>query len=502
MTAAPNLAHLPPAAEEAAVREWLRCRRDVVAFAQAHVHIYNATQRAWLPLRLWPQQRTTLTTLAQERLVALLKARQLGISWLTLVYALWLLLFHAPATVLLFSMREAEAVELLRRLRGMYERLPSWMQAEGVVQQSVTVWALSNGSRVLAFSTRSGRGYTGTLAIVDEADYVPDLGQFLNGVKPTIDAGGQLFLVSTSDKRRPTSTFKQVFRAALAGVGDYAPVFLPWDACPQRDAAWHARTQAEMFAQRGTHDDFFAEYPATPEEALAPSQADRRLPLAWILACLEEQPGLIVPNAPLLPGLTIYAPPSPQGSYVIGVDPAEGNPHSDESVATVLDATPADSPGAWVEVAALAGRLEPGLLADYVAQLARYYGHAGVMVERNNHGHSVIHALLRDGGTRVLNGEDGRPGWLTNVRGKPLLYDWLAQALRDGSCRLRSSATADQLAALEAGTLRAPAGLHDDRAMSFALAVAALVLRRGQENASVVVAAPDVLTDVDQGRAW
>ena len=38
--------------------------------------------------------------------------------------------------------------------------------------------------------------------------------------------------------------------------------------------------------------------------------------------------------------------------------------------------------------------------------------------------------------------------------------------------------------------------------MSFALAVAALVLRRGQENASVVVAAPDVLTDVDQGRAW
>ena len=85
-----------------------------------------------------------------------------------------------------------------------------------VTHSNETRWILSNGSRALAFSTRSGRSYTGTLALVDEADFVPELSQFLNAVKPTIDGGGQLFLVSTSDKKRPISTFKNLFRAAVA----------------------------------------------------------------------------------------------------------------------------------------------------------------------------------------------------------------------------------------------------------------------------------------------
>lgn len=152
----------------------------------------------------------------------------------------------------------------------MYRRLQAWQQARSVVQDSRTVFELSTGSRALAFSTRAGRRYTGTLAIVDEADYIPNLAQFLNAVKPTIDDGGQLFLISTSDKRRPVSTFKNLFRAAAGGAGQYERLFLPWFAHPERDAAWHARTKAEMHAQRDTDDDFYAEYPATPEEALAP----------------------------------------------------------------------------------------------------------------------------------------------------------------------------------------------------------------------------------------
>ena len=35
MTNPPNFTRLPPAEQEAGVQEWLRCRKDVVAFAQA-----------------------------------------------------------------------------------------------------------------------------------------------------------------------------------------------------------------------------------------------------------------------------------------------------------------------------------------------------------------------------------------------------------------------------------------------------------------------------------
>ena len=72
-----------------------------------------------------------------------------------------------------------------------------------------------------------------------------------------------------------------------AGTGDYRSVVLPRRARPDRDARRHAVTQAEMDAPRGMHDDFFAEYPATPEEAPASEQLDRHLLLTWVLAVSE-----------------------------------------------------------------------------------------------------------------------------------------------------------------------------------------------------------------------
>ena len=312
------------------------------AFVRDCVYIYDATGQDWVRFDLWPAQAETLATMVASRKLVILKARQLGISWLSLSYALWLMLFQAPATILLFSLREEESKELLWRLRGMYERLPEYLRARAVTHSNETRWILSNGSRALAFSTRSGRSYTGTLALVDEADFVPELSQFLNAVKPTIDAGGQLFLVSTSDKKRPISTFKNLFRAAVEGTGDYRHVFLPWWSRPGRDEAWRTSVQAEMYAQRGTNDDFYAEYPASAEEALAAEQLDRRLPWEWVKRCWWTAEGLpgspaLGPERLTLPGLTVWEEPIPGRRYVIGADPAEGNPNSDESAACVLD---------------------------------------------------------------------------------------------------------------------------------------------------------------------
>lgn len=484
---------------EAARAEWLRCSLDVAYFTTRYVQIYNATAQAWLPFELWPAQWTALRTIAAERLLVILKARQLGLSWLVLAYALWLMLVQAPSTVLLFSLREAEAVELLARLREMYGRLPRWLQARRVVEASATRWRLSNGSHAVALSTRGGRSYTATLAVVDEADYVPDLGHFLSGVKPTVDAGGKLLVVSTSDKRQPVSGFKRLFRAAQAETEGYRALFLPWDARPDRDARWYAATQAEMAAQQGSDDAFLAEYPATPEEALAPAQQDRRLPLAWLQRVyVEGEPVMAAdqlgPCAGLV-GLTVYSPPAVDRRYVVGVDPAEGNPNSDDSAVCVLDAV------TWMQVATLVGKVEPGRLGREVARVARWYNGADVLVERNNHGHAVIR-VLQEEGVRLLHGYDGRPGWLSNIKGKPLLYDLVAQAVREKACGVVCEATLAQLASIEAGSLRAPVGLHDDRADAFGLAVAAVAYRPGQGAASSVTPAVDPLAVMDGSSAW
>lgn len=174
----------------------------------------------------------------------------------------------------------------------------------------------------------------------------------------------------------------------------------------------------------------------------------------------------------------IWEPPLPGRMYVIGADPAEGNPQSDESAACVLDAVSGDQVAVW------AGRIEPATFAHGLQVLAEYYsapGNAtgagasscGVLVERNNHGHAVLLAMREAGSGAVLRGLDDQPGWLTTAKGKALAVDAGADVLRDGAPRLRDPETLRQLLALSGSSLSAPSGDHDDRAMAWCLAAAA-----------------------------
>ena len=70
-----------------------RARVDPEWFVDQFVCIYDATSRTWLRLHPWPAQQLVLVTIAGARHVILLKARQIGMTWLVLAFALWMLLF-------------------------------------------------------------------------------------------------------------------------------------------------------------------------------------------------------------------------------------------------------------------------------------------------------------------------------------------------------------------------------------------------------------------------
>ena len=258
----------PTVSDEA---RWLACSRSPAYFLDHYGYVYDAPAAGWTRFRLWPAQVQALAQLAGHRLAVVLKARQLGMSWLTVGFGLWQMLFRPAATVLLFSQRDDEAVQLLSfRLRGMYDRLPPFFRARAVVRDNAHEFRLSNGSAALAFPTTGGRSYTATLAIVDEADHTDDLDRLLNAVKPTIDAGGRLVLLSTADKSRPESPFKRIYRAAVARENDYAAIFIPWHGHPGRTPQWYAEQARDVRARTGGLDDLHQEYPATALEALAP----------------------------------------------------------------------------------------------------------------------------------------------------------------------------------------------------------------------------------------
>ena len=472
------------------LREINKCRKSPGYFLDTFCQIYDATAADWVPFRLWSAQRGIVETITANRLVIILKARQLGLTWLVLGYALWLILFCPAATVLLFSRRDDESVDLLKtRLRGMYDRLPDWLKVKSFQVDNDHEWQLSNGSRVLAFPTTAGDSYTASLAIVDEADLVPDLGKLMSSVKPTIDGGGRMILLSRADKSEPQSSFKKIYASAKQNLTAWVALFLPWSARPDRDQAWYETQKAEILHRTGSLDELHEQYPATDIEALAPKTLDKRFAPQWLQQCYKEMSPFAVlpPGAPSIPGLQVYSLPSVGRSYVIGADPAEGNPTSDESSLTVLDRDSGE------EVASLAGKFQPSTLAAHIDRISQWYNAAFVMVERNNHGHAVLLWLRDNARTLRLPGHDQREGWLSSSKGKALLYDAAADAFREGQTTVHNFVTYSQLASIEGSTLRAPEGEADDRADSYALACVGRRIRPYEPYTGPLVWSPEVL---------
>jgi hypothetical protein len=56
-------------------REIRKCRRSPAYFLDTYAQIYDATSRDWLDFQLWPAQLRTIQTVAEHRLVVILKAR-------------------------------------------------------------------------------------------------------------------------------------------------------------------------------------------------------------------------------------------------------------------------------------------------------------------------------------------------------------------------------------------------------------------------------------------
>jgi hypothetical protein len=105
----------------------------------------------------------------------------------------------------------------------------------------------------------------------------------------------------------------------------------------------------------------------------------------------------------------VYALPIPGRRYVVGADPAEGNPTSESSALEVLDVDSGE------QMASLAGRYEPATFAAHVDTVGRYYNYAAVLVERNNHGHAVLLWLRDNSGLTCLAGHDGKPGMASRL---------------------------------------------------------------------------------------
>lgn len=246
------------------------CRGNVEYFVDHYGRIEDRdSDEVVVPFRMWQEQRNALLSIHENRLNIVLKARQLGITWLALNYAAWMLLTTAGAVVVALSKTEEDGKELIRRICVILDSMRTLVRREewyGARLESAAMTAtitFPNGlvSTIKAFPAApgAGRSFTANLVILDEWAFQQYAREIWGAAYPTINrpTGGKVIGLSTIKRG---SLFEELWTTDGNG---FNKIFIPWYADPRRTQEWYEQTRKAI-----GEDLLMAEYPATPEEAL------------------------------------------------------------------------------------------------------------------------------------------------------------------------------------------------------------------------------------------
>ena len=269
--------------------------RSFVEFLTEHVWILERPQPGIpghrVKMQPWPhiiefaQQLERPWTMAKEDIkpedlhTVAGKARQVGFSWTVAAFAAWLARFRDGALVLMESEGQDAAAELLSKTKYVYLNMPEAWQHPFDAKSTEHLSFVGSESEIKALPStqKAGHGFQASIVILDEADNHEHLALNMGAIQPTIDAGGQLVLLSTVEKMKSASMFQNIYRRAMVGKGGYHKIFVPYDARPGRDEEWYEKRKEPIPPEdlKGMTPALYMEqnYPRNEEEMLSPPRA-------------------------------------------------------------------------------------------------------------------------------------------------------------------------------------------------------------------------------------
>lgn len=154
-----------------------------------------------------------------EKLILIEKSRQLMVSWICCLYALWLAKYQKNRTIFIQSKKEENAANLVfnteanvARISFLEANLPQelrsrviWSYAKAIFPETGSmIWGIPEGGDQI-------RSYVPSLVISDEAAFQPEFEGAWKAAKPCVDGGGQFIAVSTA---KNGSYMKQLLKVA------------------------------------------------------------------------------------------------------------------------------------------------------------------------------------------------------------------------------------------------------------------------------------------------
>lgn len=446
------------------------------------------------PLHLWDCQVRVIQTAINQKRTIVLKPRQVGISWGSGLLALWWAMAHPGTTTLILSIGEREAVELLRRVRRLWDSLPAGIKSRWDVEPAQHRFALgtSHGTSAiisLPSSSSAGRGYTVSLLILDEAAFMPSAAERMGALLPTIGDIGRVVMLSTANG--VSGYFADVWQQSVANENDWEDVFIRADERPDRGMEWIARERAAL-GVLGPQ-----EYPMNPEEAFLNSGANV-FPPELLHQINEEQcspapwVGRLDRDAAGVHAIrdddgewNLWTPPQPGRKYLIAADVCAGAGARDSAHVVIYDIE------SWDQIGFLHGKPSPGQLGQELIKAGWLYKSgdrpALIAPEANSYGQATIATLTNDGYPNLYHhnrmdredpSETALVGFYTSQKSRALALGALQTGLRERTLGVRDPGFIKEGLAFiidDNGKMTAGPGAHDDRVICHA--IASLVLQ-------------------------
>lgn len=463
----------------------------------------------------WYWQREYLDWLLQNQMTITLKGRQLGVTWISCLEALWYLITRPGVSVLGYSTNEDESKLLTGRIWDMFESCPPWLTAgirvlkpkAGHRPSNVIELAHPDGRisdfTAMTSTVRAGHGRVAAMVLLDEAAYQEHASGIWKATVPTMADGGiEEGAIVTSGVIRVVSTANGMSNE-LTGEGNFyhhlwrnagtlypamKKRFLRYDLHPRRHQAWKS-------ALPMTPNQKAEQYPDNPREAFLMS--GRPFfdvgAIQWYEENAKRDPQYRMRFHILKHGarrekedagpIMVYEEPKFDRKYAIGCDTAGGT-GLDFSSAHVLDLTTMEI------VAEMHAKMDPDLWAAQLHCLGKWYNTAKIAVENQDKSGLAVIIYLRDG-------KDGRPpyprlyvhevpgrvnmperkdiGFPMNRAMRPKVINEVSSALREHSLPYVTEGLLNEFVTfVEKDTMptpRAEDGTNDDRIFSLAIAL-------------------------------
>lgn len=230
------------------VNEWVRCREDILYFANKYCKLM--TPEGIKNVEMRDYQRDYLRHLEKNRLSIFLSCRQSGKTTTSAIFLLHYILFNIDKNSLVLGNKRKTAVEILDKVKKIFLELPYFLKP-GVYKWNEGQIVLDNGCMCMAEATtiNSGISFTFHCVLADEFAHIQPniLDKFYNNLFPTITAGKARFIISST--QNGYNLFYKLWCGAMEKENEYAPFKVDWWQVPEwnpethtwdkRDEAWH-----------------------------------------------------------------------------------------------------------------------------------------------------------------------------------------------------------------------------------------------------------------------